>query len=92
MDDEDDIIIIEESNQIVEIEPSPWHNSDTVAASFTFAAQIAQAAAVHFSNLSLLALGQSVREWHQQEKQDFAEEAGIEIHLLTNDSGDGGVA
>lgn len=90
MDDEDDIIIIvDDEPEIIEIDASPWHNSDTVAAGFTFAAQIAQAAAMHFSNLSMLALGQSAREWHQQEKQDFAQEAGVEIELLMKDSGEG---
>jgi hypothetical protein len=88
-DDDDDIIEIIESDP-VEIGPAPWHNSDTVAASFAFASNVAAAAAMHFSQLSFLALGQSLEEWAEREQYRFARDASEAIRLLTKESGDGG--
>jgi predicted trehalose synthase len=63
--------IIEEVVEEILIPPTPWHNSDTVAVSFNFAAQIAQAAAQHFSNLAMLSLGQSAQEWDDNDRAEF---------------------
>lgn len=63
--------IVEETAEELLIPPTPWHNSDTVAVSFNFAAQIAAAAAQHFSNLAMLSLGQSAQEWDDNDKADF---------------------
>jgi hypothetical protein len=58
----------------VEVPAAPWHNSDTVAASFTFAANLALSAAQHFAQLSQLALGQSGHEWAEEERAGFEQE------------------
>jgi predicted trehalose synthase len=63
--------IIEEVVEEILISPTPWHNSDTVAVSFNFAAQIAQAAAQHFSNLAMLSLGQAAQEWDDNDRAEF---------------------
>lgn len=88
-EDDDDFILdteVEEDDINIDIVgPAPWHNSDTVAASFAFASNIASAAASHFANLSMLALGQSLKEWQQVEKAEFAREAAAEIVRLFAD-------
>ena len=58
----------------VEIPATPWHNSDTVAAGFAFAANMAAAAQQHFAHLAYLAMGQSAQEWVENEKADFIED------------------
>ena len=58
----------------VEVPAAPWHNSDTVAAAFAFAANIALSSAQHFAQLSKLALGQSGHEWAEDERTEFEEE------------------
>lgn len=85
--DEDDVIetVIEAEDSAVD--PTPWHNSDTVSASFTFAAQIARAAADHFDNLSLLAMGQAAHEWAKDDKEEFIEESLTTIHNLPEGGG-----
>lgn len=81
MDDdfETDTVEVEEA---VVVEATPWFNSDTVATSMMFAAQMAQAAADHFQNLALLALGQSAHEWVIADKAEFAEGTVADIARL----------
>jgi hypothetical protein len=73
---------IEEIEQTVVVEATPWFNSDTVATSMMFASQMAQAAAEHFHNLAMLALGQSAHEWVQVDREEFAEETAADISRL----------
>ncbi len=73
---------IEEIEQAVVVEATPWFNSDTVATSMMFASQMAQAAAEHFHNLAMLALGQSAHEWVQVDREEFAEETAADISRL----------
>lgn len=80
--DEDADDIIEEVEEVAAVEPTPWYNSDTVATSMLFASQMAQAAADHFQNLALLALGQSAHEWVQKDREEFAEETAADILKL----------
>jgi hypothetical protein len=47
-----------------------------------FASQMAQAAADHFQNLAMLALGQSAHEWVQADREEFAEETSADISKL----------
>lgn len=77
-DDFDDIEITES----VAVEATPWFNSDTVATSMVFAAQLAQAAADHFQNLALLALGQSAHEWASEDREEMAEDLMKQIGSL----------
>ena len=72
-------IAVEEA---VVVEATPWFNSDTVATSMMFASQMAQAAADHFQNLALLALGQSAHEWVQQDREEFVDETASDIARL----------
>lgn len=67
MDDND----IDETTEVIEIAATPWHNSDTVAAAFAFAANMAAAASQHFAHLSYLAMGQSAQEWVEADKAEF---------------------
>jgi len=81
MDEDDEIIeTIEEQTEVVEA--TPWFNSDTVATSMLFASQMAQAAADHFQNLAMLALGQSAHEWVQADREEFVEETSADIAKL----------
>ncbi len=74
--DEDDIeMIFADIEEPEEIPATPWHNSDTAAAAFRFAADLASAAAQHFETLSKLALGQSAQEWLERDKQEFIEDS-----------------
>jgi hypothetical protein len=74
--DEDDIeMIFSEIDEVEEVPATPWHNSDTAAAAFRFAADLATAAAQHFETLSKLALGQSAQEWLERDKQEFIEDS-----------------
>jgi hypothetical protein len=73
---------IEEIEQAVVVEATPWFNSDTVATSMMFASSMAQAAAEHFHNLAMLALGQSAHEWVQVDREEFAEETAADISRL----------
>jgi hypothetical protein len=73
---------IEEIEQTVVVEATPWFNSDTVATSMMFASQMAHAAAEHFHNLAMLALGQSAHEWVQVDREEFAEETAADISRL----------
>ena len=73
MDDDDDYEIVEIDESVV-VGPTPWFNSDTVAASMMFAAQMAAASAQHFQQLALLAMGQSAHEWVKQDREEFAED------------------
>jgi hypothetical protein len=43
---------------------------------------MAQAAADHFQNLAMLALGQSAHEWVQADREEFAEETSADISKL----------
>lgn len=88
MDEDDEIIEIIEEQPVV-IEATPWFNSDTVATSMVFAAQMAQAAADHFQNLAFLALGQSAHEWVQKDREEFAEETAADISRLEVKEKDG---
>ena len=71
-----------EVEQAVVVEATPWFNSDTVATSMMFASQMAQAAAEHFQNLALLALGQSAHEWVQKDREEFVDETASDIAKL----------
>ncbi len=71
-----------EVEQAVVVEATPWFNSDTVATSMVFASQMAQAAADHFQNLAMLALGQSAHEWVQADREEFADETATDIARL----------
>jgi hypothetical protein len=78
-----------EVEQAVVVEATPWFNSDTVATSMMFASQMAQAAAEHFQNLALLALGQSAHEWVQVDREEFAEETAADISKIVVKEQDG---
>jgi hypothetical protein len=78
-----------EVEQAVVVESTPWFNSDTVATSMVFASQMAQAAAEHFQNLALLALGQSAHEWVRADREEFAEETAADISKLEVKEKDG---
>jgi len=71
-----------EVEEAVVVEATPWFNSDTVATSMMFAAQMAQAAADHFQNLAFLALGQSAHEWVQKDREEFVDETASDIAKL----------
>lgn len=88
MDEDDEIIEIIEEQPVV-VEATPWFNSDTVATSMVFAAQMAQAAADHFQNLAFLALGQSAHEWVQKDREEFAEETADDISKIVVKEQDG---
>lgn len=85
-DDEVEMTVEEMSAEI--IPATPWHNSDTVAASFMFAANMAAAASHHFQSLGMLALGQSAHEWAENDKVDFIEDTIGTIKGLV-EGGDG---
>jgi hypothetical protein len=87
--DEDDEIIEIIDEQPVVVEATPWFTSDTVATSMMFASQMAQAAAEHFQNLALLALGQSAHEWVRADREEFAEETAADISRLEVKEKDG---
>ena len=87
MEDEDFETV--EVEQAVVVEATPWFNSDTVATSMMFAAQMAQAAADHFQNLAFLALGQSAHEWVQVDREEFAEETAADISKIVVKEQDG---
>ena len=87
MEDEDFETV--EVEQAVVVEATPWFNSDTVATSMVFAAQMAQAAADHFQNLAFLALGQSAHEWVQVDREEFAEETAADISKIVVKEQDG---
>ena len=87
MEDEDFETV--EVEQAVVVEATPWFNSDTVATSMMFASQMAQAAAEHFQNLALLALGQSAHEWVQVDREEFADETAADISRLEVKEKDG---
>jgi hypothetical protein len=78
-----------EVEQAVVVEATPWFNSDTVATSMMFASQMAQAAAEHFQNLALLALGQSAHEWVQVDREEFAEVTAADISKIVVKEQDG---
>lgn len=82
---EDEQVGIEEE---LTVPAAPWHNSDTVAASFMFAANIAAAAAHHFQSLGYLAMGQAAHEWVENEKADFIEDTIGSIYGLKETGGD----
>lgn len=82
-DEDDDIEIEIEGDEVDEVIPVPWHNSDTVAASFAFASNMASAIAAHFANMSLIALGQATHEWQQAVRKEFLADAAAEIDLMT---------
>jgi hypothetical protein len=88
VDEDDEIIEIVEDEPVV-VEATPWFNSDTVATSMVFAAQMAQAAADHFQNLAFLALGQSAHEWVRADREEFAEETAADISRLEVKEKDG---
>ncbi len=87
MDEDNEFEFIDE--QPVVVEATPWFNSDTVATSMMFASQMAQAAAEHFQNLALLALGQSAHEWVQVDREEFAEETAADISKIVVKEQDG---
>ncbi len=88
MDEDDEIIEIVEDEPVV-VEATPWFNSDTVATSMMFASQLAEAAATHFHNLAMLALGQSAHEWVQVDREEFAEETAADISKIVVKEQDG---
>ncbi len=88
MDENDEIIEIIEEEPVV-VEATPWFNSDTVATSMMFASQMAQAAAEHFQNLAMLALGQSAHEWVQVDREEFADETAADISKIVVKEQDG---
>lgn len=71
------------------IPAAPWHNSDTVAASFAFASSLASAAADYFTALSNLSQGQAMQEWAEDEKADLIEDTIGTIFGLRESGGDG---
>lgn len=81
-DDDFDILDLPEEDAEEVVGPTPWHNSDTAAVSFLFAAEIASAAAEHFRSLSRLALGQSAHEWFESDKREFIEDSLTTIDNL----------
>lgn len=85
MDDNEDFE--ETVEEVVEVDPIPWHNSDTAAAAFMFASQLAAASAQHFQNLAMLALGQSAHEWLQNDRTEFADETVADILKLPETGG-----
>jgi hypothetical protein len=87
VDEDNEFEFIDE--QPVVVEATPWFNSDTVATSMMFASQMAQAAAEHFQNLALLALGQSAHEWVQVDREEFAEETAADISKIVVKEQDG---
>ena len=87
-DDIDEIIEIIEEEPVV-VEATPWFNSDTVATSMMFASQLAEAAATHFHNLAMLALGQSAHEWVEVDREEFAEETAADISKIVVKEQDG---
>lgn len=87
MDDED--FETEFEVEPVTVEATPWFNSDTVATSMMFASQLAQAAADHFQNIAMLALGQSAHEWVQVDREQFAEETVDDISKIVVKEQDG---
>lgn len=82
MDDEDFEILDIDSEYTDIIPATPWHNSDTVAASFMFASNIAAAASEHFRMLGMLAIGQSAHEWVERDKEEFIEDSLTTIKNL----------
>jgi hypothetical protein len=88
VDENDEIIEIIEEEPVV-VEATPWFNSDTVATSMMFASQMAQAAAEHFQNLAMLALGQSAHEWVQVDREEFADETAADISKIVVKEQDG---
>ena len=82
MDENEDYETEIEVEEAVVVEPTPWFNSDTVATSMMFASQMALAAADHFQNLALLAMGQSAHEWVQKDREEFADETTTDIARL----------
>jgi len=82
VDENEDYETETEVEEAVVVEPTPWFNSDTVATSMMFASQMALAAADHFQNLALLALGQSAHEWVQKDREEFADETTTDIARL----------
>ncbi len=88
MDEDDEIMEIIEEQPVV-VEATPWFNSDTVATSMMFASQLATAAAEHFQNLAMLALGQSAHEWVQVDREEFAEETAADIFKIVVKEQDG---
>lgn len=85
--DEEGVTVEETSDEA--IPAAPWHNSDTVAASFAFASNLATAAAEYFTALSNLSQGQAMQEWAENEKNDFIEEAVGTIRGIVEGDGDG---
>ena len=80
--DEDDDREIEVVEEVAAVEPVPWHNSDTAAAAFMFASSMADATAQHFRYLAMLAMGQSVHEWHEADREEFVDETISDIASL----------
>jgi hypothetical protein len=87
-DEDDEIIEIIDEEPIL-VEATPWFNSDTVATSMMFASQLAEAAATHFHNLAMLALGQSAHEWVQVDREEFADETAADISKIVVKEQDG---
>jgi len=88
VDENDEIIEIIEEEPVV-VEATPWFNSDTVATSMMFASQLADAAATHFHNLAMLALGQSAHEWVEVDREEFADETAADISKIVVKEQDG---
>ena len=82
MEDDDFETETIEVEEAVVVEATPWFNSDTVATSMMFAAQMAQATADHFQNLAFLALGQSAHEWVRADREEFVDETASDIAKL----------
>ena len=83
---EDDVPEVTDSNEVL-VDATPWYNSDTVAASMLFAANLAQAAAAHFQNIAMLAMGQSAHEWVVNDRNEFADEVVNDLNKLPEGGG-----
>lgn len=77
-----------DATEVVEIPATPWHNSDTVAATFTFAANMAAAASQHFAHLAFLAMGQSAQEWVESDKAEFIDDMSQFLGKLPEEGSD----
>jgi hypothetical protein len=91
VDEEPEVEQVEEATEdVFVIDAVPWHNGDTAAAMFQFAANQSLAAAALFQNMALLAIGQSTHEWHQDDREEFVEDAVSTIQkLIEGDGSDG---
>jgi len=84
-DDDLDLVIEEEDDEAEIVTASPWTNSDTTAAVFMFASNIATAATDFFKSMNHLALAQAGVDWKEIDKAEFMVDADTIIKKLTED-------